>query len=261
MFKTILFASLAATLSGCVFINAMLGVVGLVTSGPIQYAGTIYSVSEYAYEYAANDKTPDEVIVEKVAWLIGEDEEPVQLAKTDIAIPKPPELDWDAELRMKAEQASLRKPTPIMPPLAKAKLETPTMATPKPTSHPARVATKAAPRKPARVKRTAPATPVPVVVAEAIPTPSHTYIHHSPDPVQDRMNRMEHAFGRAEQMTGITTSQGIRYSLGNKKTGRTITAINGDWSIRHELMELPPQETPLKSSAEELPHSDLQVAS
>lgn len=38
-------------------------------TGPLQYAGTVYSIGEYGYHLAVNKKTPDVVINEKLAAL------------------------------------------------------------------------------------------------------------------------------------------------------------------------------------------------
>ena len=77
-----LFVAALVALPGCLAVNAMFGVLGLVTSGPVQYAGTAYTVGEYTYEYAVNGKTPDTVLGEKLAWLTGDEpQSPVVLAE------------------------------------------------------------------------------------------------------------------------------------------------------------------------------------
>jgi hypothetical protein len=65
--RSCLFTASLLVLPGCLVINAALSIAGLLGSGPIEYAGTAYSVGEYAYQYAVNDKTPDEVVEEKLA--------------------------------------------------------------------------------------------------------------------------------------------------------------------------------------------------
>ena len=62
--------ALIPALSGCVMINLLVSGVGLVVSGPLEYAGTAMTVGEYAYEYAANDKAPSQVFQEKMENLM-----------------------------------------------------------------------------------------------------------------------------------------------------------------------------------------------
>lgn len=56
---------LAWALSGCALIGPAVSLGGMALTGPLQYAGTVYAVCEYSYEYAVNDNTPDEVIENK----------------------------------------------------------------------------------------------------------------------------------------------------------------------------------------------------
>lgn len=58
--------ALATLLSGCAVIGPLLSVGGMAGLAPLQYASIAYTVGEYSYEYAANDKTPDEVIKDKI---------------------------------------------------------------------------------------------------------------------------------------------------------------------------------------------------
>ncbi|MGE4506674.1 MAG: hypothetical protein AB7D51_15100 [Desulfovibrionaceae bacterium] len=57
-------------LSGCMVVGAAVSVGGYVLGGPVQYAGTALSVCEYGYEMAVNDKSPDEVIQDKIATVV-----------------------------------------------------------------------------------------------------------------------------------------------------------------------------------------------
>jgi hypothetical protein len=57
---------LTALLPGCAVIGPLLSVGGMVGLAPLQYASTAYTVGEFTYEYAANDKDPGEVIQAKI---------------------------------------------------------------------------------------------------------------------------------------------------------------------------------------------------
>ncbi len=60
----VLFVS-GTVLSGCAVVGPLLSVGGFVAA-PLQYASVAYTVGEFSYEYAANDKTPDQVVGESV---------------------------------------------------------------------------------------------------------------------------------------------------------------------------------------------------
>jgi hypothetical protein len=51
-------------------VSAAVGVGGYALGGPAQYAGTAYSLCEYSYELAVNDKTPDLVFKDKVLEVV-----------------------------------------------------------------------------------------------------------------------------------------------------------------------------------------------
>lgn len=69
-------------MSGCLAaIGPLLSLGGAVTAAPVvQVAAMGYSVGEYTYEYTVNDKTPDEVIEDKVTTVAAlfSDEDAVQ---------------------------------------------------------------------------------------------------------------------------------------------------------------------------------------
>lgn len=52
-------------LPGCAVVGPLLSLGGMAGLAPLQYASLAYTVGEYSYEYAANDKTPDMVIEDK----------------------------------------------------------------------------------------------------------------------------------------------------------------------------------------------------
>ena len=64
---------LAALLSGCAVIGPLLSLGGMAGLAPLQYASVAYTVGEYTYEYAANDKTPDQVIQAKIDSVVSGD--------------------------------------------------------------------------------------------------------------------------------------------------------------------------------------------
>lgn len=236
-------SALVVILPGCVLINTALGVVGLLSSGPAQYAGAVYSVGEYTYEYAVNDKTPDEVVVEKVAWLFQTDEEPDAVHYADsTTIPSPrAEKSVEDRLQLAAGKASLQPHTS----LTRVKLEPaqPQASTQvasnrqRPTPISSRAATMKKPASRTPIKQPVVATAKPVEKTHS--AIQHTYIEHSPDPLLERITRMEQAFATAERMADHKPVQGIRYSVRTNEAGQTLT-INGAWSIRHDVMQPPP---------------------
>lgn len=59
-------ALLLAALPGCAVVGPLLSVGGMAGLAPLQYASTAYTVGEFSYEYAVNDKDPSEVIERKI---------------------------------------------------------------------------------------------------------------------------------------------------------------------------------------------------
>lgn len=232
---------------GCLAINAVLGIMGYLGTGPIQFAGTAYSISEYAYEYAVNDKTPDEVIEEKFAWLLLPDE--------DL------ELSADA----KDLQQSVTTPMANIPPsvqtaktslgaaqnltLTQAKHSAPAstmIASLSPSPQKKTVAPK--PRRIQRqrhvVKKQTPTATAPIHTAKAdIHTviPNHIYVERDTDPLLTKMNRLEMNFSQAEIIVSNEPTQGILLSAQSESDGKIEQGISGSWSIRHSLMEQTPQ--------------------
>jgi hypothetical protein len=64
---------LLALLPGCAVVGPLLSVGGFVGMAPLQYASTVYTVGEFTYEYAANDKDPTEVIQAKIDGVLSGD--------------------------------------------------------------------------------------------------------------------------------------------------------------------------------------------
>lgn len=82
---TTLLALMAWACSGCALVGPVLTAGSFTLGGPVQYASTVWSIGEYAYEYAANDKAPDEVIQGKfdaLADALDGDDEEVMLAES-----------------------------------------------------------------------------------------------------------------------------------------------------------------------------------
>lgn len=225
-------------LPGCLAINAILGVASFVTSGPMQLAGTIYSVGEYTYEYAANDRTPDEVFLAKFDWLeLNPEEEAAPLTGYAKAMRKTSMDGSEPFVRPALPLVASIKPEPGTSILSVSNKPDPShkQTVSEPANHvsaakttPKRmvVATRGLARKP---------SPEPVVVAEA-PRPAHTYIEHDTDPLLVRMNRLEHSLNQAEQMT---RRQGTAHSLSIDQS-EPGAGVSGAWSIRHTVMQHAP---------------------
>ena len=64
---------LSALLSGCAVVGPLLSLGGMAGLAPLQYASTVYTLGEFTYEYAANDKTPDQVIQAKIDSVVSGD--------------------------------------------------------------------------------------------------------------------------------------------------------------------------------------------
>jgi len=240
-------------LSGCLLVNAFLGVAGLVGTGPIQYASTAYSVGEYAYQYAVNDKTPDEVIEEKLAFFIGPfDDEGEAAEVTQLAQLGTRESKSIAHTALGTESSTVFpthslapvdvkttpntvKPTPID--LAAAPTPSPRKLVPLPA--PRRiVAAHAAPVRPARPRPKAATGPVrpapsPSVPAAVAPQPVET------DPVLARMHRLERCLADAERIALARPENGLRLPVATEDAGQTAPEMSGGWSIRHPVMSFP----------------------
>ncbi|ADU61241.1 MAG: hypothetical protein KUA35_01220 [Pseudodesulfovibrio sp.] len=254
----LLCAALPGALSGCLAVNAMFGVLGLVAPGPIQYAGTAYTVGEYTYQYAVNDKTPDEVLGDKFAWLMGDDAAEPGQPDTEIMLAQagPPD-STDAP----AVQAALTPPvsrTTAMPLPDAAVVLAANAPSPDPMVMPlARPADRPAdrradrPARPEATTRSVPAMP-PAMVAAVRPG-------HVPDPLAARLDRMESALAQAEQMSLREPDQGVRYAASaweagpaaNGRDGQERGAgVSGAWAIRHPVMQpLPGTFGPLPMAA------------
>ncbi|MEZ7198291.1 hypothetical protein [Pseudodesulfovibrio karagichevae] len=95
----VLFVLLSAIgpLSGCAVVAPLLGAGGLAFA-PLQYASTAYTIGEFTYQYAANDKTPDQVIEAKYdAMVSGEAFELPEYLQSEPAGPQAPVVTAEAE--------------------------------------------------------------------------------------------------------------------------------------------------------------------
>ncbi|QGY39658.1 hypothetical protein GM415_05845 [Pseudodesulfovibrio cashew] len=222
----ILVTAVLPALSGCLLISGLLGGIGLVTTGPLQYAGTAYTVAEYSYEYAVNGRTPDEVLEAKVEFLFGEEEPPARPAPTltagatEVALPSLPPLAAEAEV-----------PGPVilaetLPPPIVRKERTP-LPSPAKT-----IAVRAMPRT---TPKAAPRVPRPTRVAKSRPEPHFTYVSHRPDPLRSRLDRLEQGLAEAERIAMASPETGVRCSAGHRDAGQTGTEVSGSWSIRHPV--------------------------
>lgn len=246
--NTILSAAVL-TLPGCLAINAMLGAAGLFISGPVQYAGTVYSVGEYAYEYAVNDKTPDEVIQDKFAWLTTPDTDPrrdghaTALARGATLAPasKPAPatrltrvvLANTSRTKLPPAQESEVPATPAaQAPEAEPRLAARTSArTGSPTLRPSASRREAQAVPPSQAEPREQGSPREVVTASR---------SSQPDPMQVKRDRMEQGLAMAERLMNRPTVDGIRYSVHRAETGVTGPTLSGSWSIRHPVMQAEP---------------------
>ncbi len=242
LIRNCILTAVVLILPGCLAINALLGVTGFLMTGPIQYAGTVYSVGEYAYEYAVNEKTPDEVIEEKFAWLLETDQAPVMDEPT-LVLAKAPTLEPRAVVAPEVQLAETSLDEPPRVTLSPKSLtpEPPRMiASIRPTPRPAtpvEVATfapKKAASAPMRVQPM-PMTAEPMAQSPALP--QHEYVERTSTPLQIKLDRMEQGLAQAEQLMNQQPLDGIRYSVPSNETGQTGTTLSGSWSIRHAIMQ------------------------
>ena len=95
----VLFVLLSAIgpLSGCAVVAPLLGAGGLAFA-PLQYVSTAYTIGEFTYQYAANDKTPDQVVQDKYnAMVSGEAFELPEYLNAEPAGPEAPVMTAEAE--------------------------------------------------------------------------------------------------------------------------------------------------------------------
>jgi hypothetical protein len=243
----------------------MFGVLGLVTSGPAQYAGTAYTVGEYTYEYAVNGKTPDTVLGEKFAWLTRDEPQPTVIlaeASQEGAPPHgptpaaatplmadgadsltlrpghgaPPETDRYDTVSLTADggPAAGRPALPASPRArtapARPAAATVTVAAAKRTPAAAEATTEAAAVEPAASSRASAAT---------APRSGIINSFSGTDSLAARMDRMESTLAQAERILLREPDQGVIYpaSRNDDPRGSDTAGISGEWSIRHPVMQ------------------------
>jgi len=249
--RNCIFTAAVMVLPGCLAMNAVLGVLGYLGTGPVQYAGTAYSITEYTYEYVVNDKTPDQTIKEKFAWIIPAEEEPEQLefAKT-FRQPDTPGPSGEMNSEVIVAEATLGASRALT--LTPEHKEKPTVTI---ASLPPALEMKTATAKPRRVQRQRhPRKKSPPAVGQAPGTATgtppakatqHVYVQRETDPLLERLNRLEMAFCQAEDIVSNHPAQGLLLSVQSDGTeGGTRHGINGSWSIRHRVMEHAPYVSP-----------------
>lgn len=92
-----LLISMAGTLPGCAVVAPLLSAGGMAFA-PLQYVSAAYTIGEFSYEYAVNDKTPDEVIGGKYdAVMSGEAFELPAYLQAEPAGPEAPVMVADAD--------------------------------------------------------------------------------------------------------------------------------------------------------------------
>jgi len=96
----VLFVLLSAfgPLSGCAVVAPLLGAGGFVFA-PLQYASTAYTIGEFTYQYAANDKTPNQVVEDKYnAMVSGEAFELPEYLNSEPAGPQSPIMTAEVQV-------------------------------------------------------------------------------------------------------------------------------------------------------------------
>lgn len=227
-----LLAFLPTSLAGCLAINAMFGVLGLVGPAPIQYAGTAYSVGEYTYQFAVNDKTPDEVLGEKFAWLIGPD-----ASSTPQTFPSAPTL----------AEPTLGKPTLMLADAGAAPMAATEPVVMVPVSMPLGPATSE--ESEAAISREPTPDPdlIPIPMRRAWTDqpdagPARAVVAAragaiGPDLLAQRLNRLESSLAQAERMYLRGIGQGVRCTA---STPDGQGGVSGTGSVRHPVMQAVP---------------------
>ncbi|OIQ49660.1 hypothetical protein BerOc1_01585 [Pseudodesulfovibrio hydrargyri] len=97
VFVLFVLLSVSGPLSGCAVVAPLLGAGGFAFA-PLQYASTAYTVGEFSYEYAANDKTPGQVVEDKYnAMVSGEAFKLPEYLQAEPAGPEAPVMTAQAE--------------------------------------------------------------------------------------------------------------------------------------------------------------------
>ncbi len=235
--RSCLFTASLLVLPGCLVINAVLGIAGLLGTGPIQYAGTAYSLGEYTYHYTVRGKTPDEVIEEKLAELLPDDPEPsgrapvVRTADLGKSRTSPRPLPVTSAESALPTAKTLPKETP-------RGIVTSLTETASRPAAPLRHETALPPTAPILAPQPPHNTPLETnQLASGVDLPDHDYLQHTPDPLLTRLDRLELAFAQAERVTLSRPVSGVRCVASTDDTGQIGSGISGTWSIRHPVMQ------------------------
>ncbi|WP_321513436.1 hypothetical protein [uncultured Pseudodesulfovibrio sp.] len=99
-------ALLIGLLPGCAVVGPLLSLGGFAGLAPLQYISTAYTIGEFSYEYAANDKDPGEVIEGKInAVVSGEAFEMPAYMQSDPAGPAAPVMVAEADAKQTPSMA------------------------------------------------------------------------------------------------------------------------------------------------------------
>jgi len=97
-------SALAVLLSGCAVVGPLLSLGGIAGLAPLQYASTAYTLGEFTYEYAANDKTPNQVLEAKIDSVVTGDAFRVpEYMNDEPAGPEPAVMVAEAETEPQAD--------------------------------------------------------------------------------------------------------------------------------------------------------------
>lgn len=235
---TLSILALAALLPGCLVANAALGVMGLLGPPAVQLAGAAYTVAEYSYEYSVNDRTPDEVIAAKLEWIFPTGNDPSL-------------TEYASAFRRTVTAGAAPLPTPaaareIAPPVVVRTAQAGTRPAPLSAA-----GAKPGPRttSPDRTpsKRTAEAAPP----AKRSPV-RHAYVRRDPNPLQERLHRLEQGLRQAEALYLADRSGDLRLSVPPPEGDPSGQGVSGSWSIRHPVMKTAPEPVarPAQSTAD-----------
>ncbi|CCH49596.1 hypothetical protein [Pseudodesulfovibrio piezophilus] len=225
------FAVAILVLPGCMILNATLGVVGLVSTGPLQYAGTAYTVGEYTYEFAVNDKSPQTVFQDKMNWLLG----PTPAS--------PPENKKIRKSPPLSPEAPLHKPPAVISSSNSLLFTPPSLALPvslrnEPTNHTQIISTHNTDSKMMTKDERSVLQKVPesVIQKPRDTPPSHrTFMRRPLNPLFEKINKLEHCLALAERVVRLEPEHGVRLSVNAPNEKHPRSGVNGSGVVRYHL--------------------------
>lgn len=223
----------------------MLGVMGFLTSGPLQYAGTAYSVGEYTYQYAVNDKTPDEVFTEKLSWLMPSENDPTMAGYAKAlksAVLTDPHHVPDSRIQLADNtephlgHTSVATLPYVIPETARPRRADPSSIEDKerPTAMALRL------NRPSEQKKNKTGKQLASSVQADTPRSIRPEIEPKSDPLYEKMERLDEEYRQNKRLVSVNPDWNVRGSVSTGPLGQPGAGISGSWSIRHRLMQSPP---------------------